>query len=1192
MISTVAGTGVPGYSGDGGPATTAQLNGPVAVSAAEDGSILIADRGNAQIRRVDTQGRITTISSLNQLSNGSAEFTVSNGEIPGWVQARGTWHVSLEPGAPEGIAFFATADVEAELTQDASLERFASGIDAGLTLFRLQALANAPAGSATVVLEYRDENGVVLDAFDSGALGPQDFWQFVEDIRVPPAGTRSASVRLLASPSGSGDEVGFDGLELAPFDGSTELAWPEGVTAGDESVFASDSELNVIIEFLDPTSRILAGGGAPFDDLGDGLKATEARLQLPAGLAFAPDGSVLVADSAHDRVRRIDPGGKITTIAGAGVPGYSGDGSSALEATLSFPRGVAADSSGNVFIADTYNHCIRRVGADGNIETVAGTGEAGYSGDGGDAKLATLAAPEAIAVGRDGSLYVADTGNNAVRKVALNGSLMTITTIAGGPDALGGDGLARAALLVDPSGVWVVNDDDDSLLVVERGAHRVRRIANAWPGFRFRESIVLPAEDGASQFVFDPSGRHLRTGLSPSGPVLRSFEYDDENRLTSILDGGRTTFSRDPSGTKIDASTPSGLAARMTFNSKGRVIRVGLRDVAFEYRVESEDGSERDELQRLRFLANPPSASSWNAVDLSLLVGAQLSAFRKELGFSGPDDVPELTLTSSSVLWFAPNRSQGDLSESIRRPTAVVNFDQTYRGVRVTRARVTGRITDLGLTTLEGSPVPALRVREKIDELLSAGLREESAFFADLQVRCSVYDPASIESEGVTFDQALRRLTRVIYCGGSAYIYDAVTGELLVTTSIAVSHSPTFEYHSDYVPLTVEQRGGKQAISPNQWFRTGSNDGPMPYNGPTEVLSALVDRKLASASRCDYRLSVNYQDPFPNSIYEGSQYPFPVTGVDAYRAEVVTNELCSIPFGLQHLHDVMFEAQNAHYQITTAAAHAAWQPRMKLFAWAWMPPSAWGSEPRDVPPLSVNVSSSATDCPDATSDGCFDWRLNEITLLPAHSYKRTVAPLHEYGHFLQHSFFGIARDAWHNGCESKGVQEGLANAFALEFADFRVDPRTLWPWQIGRLFREGPGQGITGGGAWVQARDRGNRVQVGGCSSSPYYDGMPIVQVMWKLLLNRLCLRSPCEANPSRVSGSVSDQQVAEVARAAFTVAMANVTDGWGYSVEEFLEEMLRETALWERWAFPTDEDWIRLLAVFDQHGVDISPYL
>ncbi|MBI4819563.1 MAG: hypothetical protein HY791_25040 [Deltaproteobacteria bacterium] len=107
---------------------------------------------------------------------------------------------------------------------------------------------------------------------------------------------------------------------------------------------------------------------------------------------------------------------------------------------------------------------------------------------------------------------------------------------------------------------------------------------------------------------------------------------------------------------------------------------------------------------------------------------------------------------------------------------------------------------------------------------------------------------------------------------------------------------------------------------------------------------------------------------------------------------------------------------------------------------------------------------------------------------------------------------------------------------------------------------------------------------------------MAIVQVMWKLPLNRLCLRYPCdEANPSntvRVSGSVSAQQVAEVAGAAFTVAMANVTDGWGYSVEEFLEEMLREIALWERWAFPTDEDWIRLLVVFDQHGVDISPYL
>ncbi|MBI4814718.1 MAG: hypothetical protein HY791_00590 [Deltaproteobacteria bacterium] len=608
VISTVAGTGVPGYSGDGGPGVLAELSGPVAVSSMEDGSVLIADRGNAQIRKVDPQGTITTISSLNQLSNGSAEFAASIADLPGWLEVAGTWRASLEPGAPHGIAYFATTSVDAELAQDVNLERFAPRIDAGIALFRFQAFAWAPAGSARVAVEYHAEDGTVLDVFDSGGLAPEQFWQFVEDIRVPPAGARKARVRLLGSATGTGDEVGFDDVELAPFDGSTELAWPEGVAAGAASVFASDSELNVILQLMSGTSRVFAGGGVPADDLGDGQLATEARLQIPGGLAVAPDGSVLVADSAHDRVRRIDPGGTITTIAGAGVPGYSGDGGSALEAALSFPRGVAADTVGNVFIADTYNHCIRRVSVDGNIETIAGTGVAGYSGDGADARLATFSTPESVAVARDGSVYVADTGNNAIRKVAPSG---LVTTIAGGPDVVGGDGPARAALLVEPSGIWVANDDDDTLFVAERGAHRVRRIAPAWPSFRFEAPIALPAADGVGQLVFDGAGRHLRTLGTPSGTELRSFEYRPTGELTASLDGDATTFVKDLQGKQVNVTTPNGFSARMDLSDKGRVVTLTRNgDTAFDFRTHSPHGRRMDELRRIRFLANAPTAAT------------------------------------------------------------------------------------------------------------------------------------------------------------------------------------------------------------------------------------------------------------------------------------------------------------------------------------------------------------------------------------------------------------------------------------------------------------------------------------------------------------------------------------------------------------------------------------------------------
>src|SRR6185369_7788608 len=150
--------------------------------------------------------------------------------------------------------------------------------------------------------------------------------------------------------------------------------------------------------------------------------ATDAELDSPEAVALDDDGDLYIADTQNHRVRRVDADtGIITPVAGNGTAGDSGDGGPATAASLDQPRGVAIDAAGRVFIADTNNHRIRRVDLSGNIQTIAGTGDTGYSGDNGPATAAKLRFPRSVAFDSGGDLYFADTENDRVRKVELPG---------------------------------------------------------------------------------------------------------------------------------------------------------------------------------------------------------------------------------------------------------------------------------------------------------------------------------------------------------------------------------------------------------------------------------------------------------------------------------------------------------------------------------------------------------------------------------------------------------------------------------------------------------------------------------------------------------------------------------------------------------------------------------------------------
>jgi len=304
----------------------------------------------------------------------------------------------------------------------------------------------------------------------------------LESLTLTPAGTyRSSDIRTDCSgmapesttPPADSQPTDYSAGIITTIAGPGMTTYPYGVCMdASGNIFVAET-YNHRIRMIDPSGNIstVAGTGR-VGYSGDGGPATAASLNRPHGIWANPSGDILVTEEFSHCIRRFTVGGDITTVAGTGRAGYSGDGSPATAARLNIPYGVCADASGNIFVADTYNHCIRMIDPSGNISTVAGTRRAGYSGDGGPATAAWLSRPFGVCADPSGDILVADTYNHRIRRFTVGGD---ITTVAGtGRAGYSGDGgPAMSAQLYMPSDIYA--DASGTILVADTFNNRIRK---------------------------------------------------------------------------------------------------------------------------------------------------------------------------------------------------------------------------------------------------------------------------------------------------------------------------------------------------------------------------------------------------------------------------------------------------------------------------------------------------------------------------------------------------------------------------------------------------------------------------------------------------------------------------------------------------------------------------------------------
>ncbi|MCX6594263.1 MAG: hypothetical protein NTZ56_22340 [Acidobacteria bacterium] len=573
IVTTVAGNGTQGFSGDGGPATSGQLGKPSAVAVDAAGNLFIADSGNDRIRRVTPDGFITTVA----LVGGPATSVPLRSPTGVALDAAGNLFIAdsgnrlIRRATPSGVV----TTVAGGGTNPTGDGRPATSVQldnpSGVAVDAVGNLFIADAGNNRVRRVTPD--GIITAVALGG--GPATTGALAIDTAGNLFITGNLRLRRVA-PDGSITTVAGNGSDRFSGDGgpatSAQLDSPYAVSLGAAGNLFIADRANHSIRRVTPAGMITTVVGNGIRGFaGDGGPATSAQLDNPSGVAVDAAGNLLISDSFNQRIRRVTPDGIITTVAGTGSRGASGDGGPAIRASFSAPYGLAFDAAGNLFIADLGNARIRRVTPSGIITTVAGNGNFGFSGDGGPATRAELEGPVGVAVDSSGNLFIADfrSNSNCIRRVTPSG---IITTVAGdGTAGFSGDGgPATRALLNAPTGVAV--DAAGNLFIADSGNNRIRRVTP--------DGIISTvAGDGSSGYSGDGGPATNARLNQPHGvlvdPARRIYIADSANHAIRLLtpNPATCTYSTAPtalvapaSGSRLDFAiqTTAGCAWTLT----------------------------------------------------------------------------------------------------------------------------------------------------------------------------------------------------------------------------------------------------------------------------------------------------------------------------------------------------------------------------------------------------------------------------------------------------------------------------------------------------------------------------------------------------------------------------------------------------------------------------------------------------
>lgn len=884
IITTIAGNGAVGYSGDGGAATAASLDYPQAVAVDAAGDVYIADTDNNAVREVlASTGQIVTVAGIGQAGfggdggpaagavldepsalaiDGAGDLFIAdsgNGRIRELCAANGTIETvaggspyyggdngpALQAGldSPDGVAVDGNGDVFiAEFTESCVREvGAANGLIWTVAGTPHQTGFGGDGGAATAALFYLPA-GLAVSAAGLWIADQGNGAVRLDDVNGDIATAAGDHASFSSAPAAAGAGLGpIWGLTWSPAQPAALFYSAQSFFDALDGLLRREPETAVASEFVrsyaNATLATLAGNGGR-GPAGPPAAAQQASLDAPAGVSEDLTGNVFVADAGDNTIREIVAGsGDMLTVAGDGAAGNAGDGGPAVDALLNAPEGVAVDEGGNLYIADTGNNVVREVTADGIIRTVAGDSGAGFGGDGGLAIEAELNAPEDVALDGSGNLVIADTGNNAIRIVQAGTGV--ITTLSAGPPLSG------------PRAVWV--DDGGDVVIADTLDGAIRIVHPDGTIATLASGLLLPVG-----VVVDAAGDVVATDLG----------------VAALLSWPGLLPASSPTSTALQvAPTPASAYEALTLTATVTAAQPLAGEVIFYT-----DGNWLG-------TANPNATGQAALTISSLGSGSHVvtAAYGGDVA-NGRSQAAALTLTLAPAavsVALSASPSPATVGEAVTLTAAVTS---STSGVPTGTVTFTDGSTELGQSSLDANgnctlttPMPATGAQSLIaaysgDANFAAGsaTMTETVNPVPVTVTLSVSAPVVAAGQTLTLSATVtspqgQPTGTVVFSDGTATLASVALTAGAAVYATSTLASGTHELMADY--------GG------NGWFASGES--PVVTETVTSAasdLSLTANGPVSSGSTATYTLAL---DPVPATAVFTGTVSFSISGLPA-----------------------------------------------------------------------------------------------------------------------------------------------------------------------------------------------------------------------------------------------------------------------------------------------------------------------